>query len=115
MTKSQSLYQCAWDLVDACRDGQVKLAEVEPDALPEAMRDMTAAQRAAYVDEMASKRAGIQTRIHDLSRQRDAFIVEATAQASGGPEGFDVALRRAIRGQAVARGFQFKDEPPTAE
>lgn len=110
-TKAQGLYQCAWDLVDACRSGEVKLASVAADELPEAMRQMTAEQRAAYVDSLAGRRGEIQRQIGELSAMRDAHIAEEVKrQALDASKSFDEALRRAVRDQARAKGFGFSEE-----
>ncbi len=116
VTKSQTLYHCAWDLVDACRSGQVDLANVKPEDLPEAMRELTLPERTEYMNGLAEKRASIQAQIAGLSQKRDAFIAdEMKRQALDDSRSFDEALRRAVRDQARGKGFQFKDEAPQAD
>ena len=110
-TKAQALYHCAWDLVDACRNKQVVLAELKDEDLPEPMQGMSLAERQAYVDEMAAQRAGIQKQITELSVQRRLFVAqEMKAKALDEGKAFDSVLRKAIRAQASAKGFRFAEE-----
>ncbi|MHC4413974.1 MAG: vWA domain-containing protein [Planctomycetota bacterium] len=114
-TKGQALYHCAWDLVDACRAGQVKLEEVGPEVLPENMKTMTADERAAYLDEMGRRRAEIQNRIKALSQKRDVFIqARMTEQALDDSQALDNAIRRAVRERAKQRGLRFPESPAPA-
>ena len=111
-TKAQGLYQCGWDLVDACVGGKVKIEDVASDQLPENMQAMTADQRRAYIDEMGSKRSGLQGEIQELSRKRDVFVRDEMKKRSlDDSNAFDNAIRRAIRAQATAKGFRFKETP----
>ncbi|MHC4211638.1 MAG: VWA domain-containing protein [Planctomycetota bacterium] len=107
-TKGQALYHCAWDLVDACAAGQVKLAEVPEADLPQNMKTMTAEQRAAYLQEMGRKRGGIKQQIESLSQQRRAYVAaEMERQALDASNSLDDAIRRAVREQAQRKGLSF--------
>ena len=108
-TKAQGLYNCSWDLVDACRTKQVNLAEVPDDQLPEPMQGMNADERQAYVDDMLARRTAIQDEINEMSRKRDAFVrTEMASKGLDEAKSFDGVIRKAIRAQAVAKGFGFK-------
>ncbi len=115
-TKAQSVYFCSWDLVDACRAGQVKIEELSADDLPEALRGMTVDERKAHVEELVRKRDEIQGRIKALSGQRSAFIAEQMKdQGLDDSKAFDRVIREAVRAQAVAKGFRFEDTTPQPE
>ena len=110
VTKSQSLYFCSWDLVDACGSGQVKLDDVSADELPVKMQSMTIIQRKTYVTEMGRRRTETQDRIKQLSMKRAAWVAEEMLrQATDDSNSLDNAIRSAIRGQAGSKGFTFKD------
>ncbi len=110
VTKSQSLYFCSWDLVDACNSGKVKLDEVGADELPVTMQTMTIIQRKTYVTQMSRRRTETQDQIKQLSSKRAAWIAqEMLRQATDDSNSLDNAIRSAIRGQAGAKGFTFKD------
>jgi hypothetical protein len=99
----------SWDLVDACREGTVKLAEIPAAQLPEAMKAMTLEQREAHVKKMMEMRAGLQQKIMLLNREREAFVaaeLKKQAQATG-EQTLDQALVETVRGQAASRGYRF--------
>ena len=109
-TKAQRLYHCSWDLVDACRAGQIKLEDVSIADLPEPMRGMTPAERKSYIDEQAAKRAQIQKQIAELTAKRQTFVqAEMKKMAVDDSKAFDSAIRRAVRQQAEAKGLEFND------
>jgi hypothetical protein len=99
----------AWDLVDACREGTVKLAEIPADQLPEPMKAMTPEQRDAHLKKMTEMRAGLQQKIMLLNREREAFVageLKKQAQATG-EQTLDEAIVATVKGQAAARGYRF--------
>jgi hypothetical protein len=96
----------SWDLVDACREKSVELAKLAADDLPEAMRKLTAEERAKYVEEMAAKRVEIQRQIEELAVKRAEFIAaEMKKQGLADDDSMGGALVRAIRRQAERAGF----------
>ncbi|HLU39897.1 MAG TPA: vWA domain-containing protein [Planctomycetota bacterium] len=95
-----------WDLVDACREQKVKLAEVPVEQLPEAMRAMTLAERERHVAAMQAKRAALQARIRELGARREAAAAEELKKrAIDRSKSFDFAVRQAVREQAAAKGL----------
>ena len=111
MTKASGNYFNAnWDLVDACRDGRMKLADVPVDQLPAEMKAMTPADREALLAKMTTARAALQKKIQELTRQRDAFVAEELKRqaAATGVVTLDQAIVDTARGQAVARGYTFE-------
>ena len=102
-------YNTSWDLVDACREGTVKITELKEADLPEAMRKMTVAEREAHVAKMTAERAAIQTKIQELSRQRDAFVSEAAKKQaeSTGEQTLDQVIAGTVKEQAAACGYTF--------
>jgi len=99
-----------WDLVDACREQKVKLAELKPEQLPENMRSLTVEQRQKLVDDMQSKRTALQQEIQELGKKRDAAVVEELKKRALDPtKSFDYAVRKAVREQARARGLEVQE------
>jgi len=97
-----------WDLVDAVAEEKVDLAKVEAEDLPEAMRDMDAAQREAYVKEMAEKRADIQKKIKELTAARNEHVAAERARLAeeSGEADLGEAMRTAVREQLQAKNYQ---------
>ena len=99
----------SWDLVDACREGTVKLADIPAAQLPEAMRAMTPEQREAHLKQMTETRAGLQQKIMTLNREREAFVAEALKKQAEttGEQTLDQAIVATVKGQATAVGYTF--------
>ncbi|MBI4880827.1 MAG: VWA domain-containing protein [Planctomycetes bacterium] len=116
-TKASKLYRCAWDLVDAVDQGQVELAEVKNEDLPERLRGLAPDELARAVADAGARRAEIQLRIQQVSLERLEFVqAEMARQGADDGQAFDRAIREAIRAQAVSKGFRFADpEPAPAE
>lgn len=104
-TKAGGNYSNAgWDLVDATREGEVDVRKVPKDQLPAEMRPMTEGERVAYVDKKSKERSALQARIRELSAKRDAYLAEKQKAASGA-ETLDEAMIKAVRTEAVKRGY----------
>lgn len=111
--KGSANYTCAqWDLVDACKQGKVKLAELAPDQLPDEMKTMTPAQRKAYLESKETARADIQKQIARLNKEREQFVTaERKRQAAKtGAQSLDMAVIDGLRKQAAKKEFIF-DQP----
>ncbi|MBI1375310.1 MAG: VWA domain-containing protein [Phycisphaera sp.] len=111
VTKSSAYYRnSGWDLVDALKDGRVKLADVAEKDLPENLRKMNNEQRAAWVAEQGKKRAEIQKKIAELGAARDRFVGEKRKELAEakGEQTLDAALIQAIRETAAKKGYQFE-------
>ncbi|MEZ5962689.1 MAG: VWA domain-containing protein [Planctomycetota bacterium] len=103
----------AWDLVDACRNQTVKLAELPAEQLPQVMRTMSLEERQKHVDTLQSQRAAVQGKIQELTKKRDAAVAEELKKRALDPtKSFDYAVRKAVRAQARARGLEIA-EPET--
>jgi hypothetical protein len=110
-TKASGLYNCGWDLVDAVRLNQVKLAEVKAEDLPAAMRAMSPAEREKHLAAAAARRGDLQKKIQALDQKRQAFVAEELVrQARDDGKSFDRAVRNAVRAQAAAKGFSFASD-----
>ena len=107
-TKSSSNYHCGWDLVDACKAGDVDLAAVKPEELPEVMRDMAPEERVAHVEKM-----GEEARRNPRRDQRDQpeaaeLRRRGDAQAGGRPVQV-VRVRCALRGARPGAGGRLRN------
>lgn len=91
-----------WDLVDAVKEGKVKLDELKPDQLPPDLRDKKPAERQAVVDAKLKERKAIQAKIQQLSVARQKFVdqkqqqLAADAAKSGAPAAAAPAFERAV-------------------
>lgn len=114
--KASSVYQNSRvDLVDAVNDEAVDLDAMEEAELPEAMKTMTEQQRRDFVKEHAEKRAEIQARIKDLSKQRDTYVAQERKRlAETEDDTLGNAVVQSIREQLGDAGFDVRTDD-TAE
>lgn len=110
LTKSSALYKNEeWDLVDAVKEDKVAVAEVEEEALPAPMRDMSTEERTQYVTAKAEERQRIQTELQALKKARAEYVAQQVKEQSGN---LGHAMSQAIRKQLKAKKFTFTDEKP---
>ena len=89
------------ELLDALKDGRVKLADLKEDQLPESLRKLKPDERAAKVAELQKQRDALQAKIGELSRQRQAYLDEQAKKAGKGPDAFDKEVARVVNEQAA--------------
>lgn len=111
-SKVTSLYcNDMWDLVDACANDKVKLAELKAEDLPEAMKKLDAEGRKAFVAGKAKERKEIQGKLSQLAKDRDAYVAaELKKLSQSGEDTLDAAIIKAVRAQATAKRLAF-DKP----
>lgn len=108
LTKSSHLYKTkSWDLVEASKDGNFEIAEVEEKHLPDEMKNMTTTQRKAYVEEKNAERQEIKNKIVQLNQKREEHVARVRQEKNIKNELNDVILW-AVREQARANNFVFE-------
>lgn len=107
ITKSGGQYKNeSWDLVDAEKEGTIKLDDIEEDQLPDEMKDMTVEERKAYVEGKAKERSEIQGKINKLNEDRRKYIADKLAE--GNEYTLDAAILKMIREQAATKNYKFE-------
>ncbi len=105
---SANYYNPHWDLVDYVQREKGELAKIDVKALPQNMRGMNEAERAAYVDAQAKKRQALKLKISELNAARTKFVAEARKNAaSKGDKSLDTAMIEAVHQLAAVKGFTF--------
>lgn len=108
ITKASANYcNTTWDLVDACKRGNVKLEDVKEAELPEEMRKLPKAERQAFVDKKLAERTKIQDRIQTLNKERQKFVA-AKQKEAGESKTLDVAISKTVREQAAKKEIRFE-------
>lgn len=111
-SKSTDFYSNSkWDLVDALKDGEVNeeaLMEIEAEALPEPMKELSAQEKLGYVKEKAAERAKIKAEISELSRMRSRYVAEQKRQQVSASPSISDALTSAVKKQAKQKNFVFE-------
>jgi hypothetical protein len=105
---SASYDNSAWDLVDGTNKGAIDLEKTKAEELPAEMQKMSVDERKAYVGKLSAERTRIQSRIAELSRERDKFVAAETAKKGGPKDTLDAVMTESVRAQAVKAGFEMK-------
>ncbi len=106
-SKASVAYKAAsWDLVDAIKDGLLKLEELDEEAMPEAMSDMSIQEQEAYIIEKSEERQSLQRQIQELAKKRDEYVAEEKRKMAepAAPTVSD-ALSAAIRKEAESKNY----------
>ncbi len=107
VTKSSGQYKNeSWDLVDADKEGMVKIEDLPKDQLPEEMKNMTKEERKGYVEQKAKERKSIQNKIQNLEEKRNKFVSEKLSQNQDNT--LDAAMLKIIREQAGKKNYKFE-------
>jgi Mg-chelatase subunit ChlD len=91
----------SYDLVDAVKEGRVKLDELKDDQLPEEMKKMTPKERKAHLEKIEKERAELNKKVIELDRKRNEYIqAELKKQGKSGKDSFDEQVLETLRKQA---------------
>lgn len=91
------------DLLQSIENGSVKLESIDPSDLPEELRNMDTAQRAAEVEKRLAQRREIRARILELSKQREAFVDNERKKLNSKEEGFDTVVAKTLKAQMARK------------
>ena len=107
VTKASKQYSNVdWDLVDAEKEGAVKVEEMDEELLPAEMKDMSKEERKAYIEKKQKERQVLQEKINKLKQDRDQYVAEKR-KASAVEDTLDEAIIKAVRDQAKKKNYKF--------
>lgn len=99
------------ELVHDVTSGEVKLADIEDEELPESFRDLSPEERAAKVAELSTQRDRLRQAIQELSEKRKQYIREQVEKApAAAANSLDAALFNSIRRQAADKDIHYAEE-----
>lgn len=111
-TKAGKLYgNVGRDLVDTIKQDEAILSKLDSKLLPDDLQKMEPAKRKAHIEKLASKRAELQKKILELSKERDAYAAKVRREKaeSGEDEStFGDAIAGAVNKQLKESGFEVK-------
>lgn len=108
VSKGSSLYKASeWDLVDALEEKKITTGQLRKEELPEELRKMNTGQLNGYVQQKKREREEVKAQITELSRKRDAYILQKQKQNAGEQSLGSVILKN-LRAQAEAKNFRFR-------
>jgi hypothetical protein len=106
--KSTAQYKnVAWDIVDAEKEGFIKIEDIKEEDLPEEMRKMSIKEKKEYIGKLKKEREEIQKNIQQLKKERDKYVAEKRKKMAG-ENTLDTAMITAIREQAKKKNFKFE-------
>ncbi len=107
VTKSGSQYRnSSWDLVDAKKDGTIKVEELKDEELPDEMKKMTIQERKTYLDKMEKEREQIQKKINKLNDERSKYVAQKMLENKN-DNTLDAVMIKTIREQAKNMNYSF--------
>ena len=109
MAKSNKQYYNRWCLVDALDRKEIDITKVKDEDLPEYMRGKTLEEKKAIVAKKRAERAKLQKEIGELNKKRATWVAaERKRLGQESDKSFDAAVRKALRAQAKAKGYEFE-------
>lgn len=107
VTKSGGQYKnSTWDLVDAKKEGKVKIEELKENELPKEMQKMSVEERKAYVDKMSKEREALQNKINKLNDERSKYVAQKMLENKN-DNTLDAVMIKTIRDQAKQKNYSF--------
>lgn len=107
VTKSGAQYKNSqWDLVDAKKEGTLKIEEIKTEDLPDEMKKMSVQERKAYIDKMEKDRTRLQTRINKLNNERSKYVAQKMLENKQ-DNTLDAVMIKTIREQATKKNYKF--------
>ncbi len=93
------------ELVDQVSSGAVDVQALPEAELPEELKKLPAAQRAAAITERAAKRGALQKEIDQLAAQREAYVKDELARMPAAAPSLDTQVFGTLRSQAKDKGL----------
>ncbi|RJP63998.1 MAG: VWA domain-containing protein [Ignavibacteriales bacterium] len=108
VAKSNAQYNnSGWDLVDAEKEGKVKVDELKEEELPKEMQKMTTTERKEYLDKMAKEREALQNKINQLNDERNKYVAKKMLENKN-ENTLDAVMIKAIQEQAKKKNYSSK-------
>jgi Mg-chelatase subunit ChlD len=99
------------ELVDAIASGDVRLDEIDTEALPATLKPMAPAEQKVYVAKLATERDELQRQIREMSEDRDGYLAKKVEEAGGLKDSLDQQIYETIKDQSAESGLEYEDGP----
>ena len=108
--KSEKTVQGSGELIDAIKEGKMKLGDVKKDDLPEPLQKLSADELKDHVAKQQAQREELQKRIAALVKERDAFLATERKKLTGAgkADSFDEQVAQSLRDQAARKEIRFE-------
>lgn len=93
------------------REGRVSLEALPASEAPAALAGRSKEEQAEELARRAKARGEIKAKLDKLVSERNAYVKneEQKRRASGGKDGFDAEVKRAMKSQAAAAGLSYAE------
>ncbi|MGQ3013821.1 MAG: hypothetical protein ACT6QS_08950 [Flavobacteriales bacterium] len=106
VSKGSSAYRNEdWDLVDAEKNGKLKVEDMKESELPAELKGKSAEERKKYVEAKGKEREEIQKEIAELGRKRQAYIDEEMKK-QGDTDDLGAAITTSVMEFANKKGYK---------
>lgn len=107
VTKSGGQYKnSTWDLVDAKKDGTLKIEDLKDEELPDEMKKMSVQERKTYIEKKEKEREQIQIKINKLNDERSKYVAQKMLENKN-ENTLDAVMIKTIREQAKQKNYLF--------
>ena len=107
VTKSGGQYKnSTWDLVDAKKDGTLKIEDLKDEELPDEMKKMSVQERKTYIEKKEKERGQIQIKINKLNDERSKYVAQKMLENKN-ENTLDAVMIKTIREQAKNKNYSF--------
>ncbi len=109
VSKSSAAYSNEeWDLIDASKENEDFLKDIDNDDLPIELQDKSEEEITTYIAEKQIERDSIQIQINEINVKRTAYI-EEQQKLNSQENTLDAVMLNAIKEQAIENGFSFEE------
>jgi len=98
------------DLIGLLERGEVKIADLEEEHLPEAIRKMTPEARKAHLTKLLAERKALRAELIALDAKRAAYVKKELEKTGKKGDGFGWKVVEALRGQAKKVGIEYESD-----
>ncbi len=103
---SKQYTNTSWDLVDADKEGKVKVEEIAEDELPAEMKKMSTDEKKDFIKKKSIERSEIQKKIQSLKKEREKYVKSKRIEMSK-DKTLDDAIIEALKKQAEKKKYKF--------
>ncbi len=104
---SKQYKNTSWDIVDAEKEGLLKIESVKEENLPEEMKKMSISERKEYIEKKRNERKDIRNKIKILKEKREKFVEKVKRQNAKNMTLDDVIIE-ALKKQAEKKNYKFE-------
>lgn len=106
VSKSKAVYaNSSWDLVDKVKDDKSAIKQLKKEELPAELKGKSTKEIEQYISKKAKEREGIQRKIGELAKKRQAYIDQQQKKNNNQNNDLGAAIKRSILELAKAKGY----------